>query len=68
MTEIRYDKNHHAGGTADARISNRLRPSLAPHADTVVTKGSGPTRTISSIHSHGQGAGTGRGPKVGDKS
>jgi hypothetical protein len=68
VTEIRYDKSHHAGGTADARISNRLRPSTAPNADHVATKGTGPTRVVHAVHDHGQGAGAGRGPRVGDKS
>jgi DNA-binding transcriptional regulator LsrR (DeoR family) len=25
MTEVRYNKSHHAGGTPEARIANRLR-------------------------------------------
>jgi len=66
MTQVRYDKNHHAGGTAESRITNRLRPSTAPNADHVVTKGSGPTRVVHSVHDHGQGAGLGRGPRHGD--
>ena len=27
MTEVRYDKSHHAGGTPEARIASRLRNS-----------------------------------------
>ena len=67
MATVKYDIKHHGGATADARISNRLRPSTAPNADHVVTKGSGPNRVVHSVHDHGQGAGAGRGPRVGDK-
>jgi hypothetical protein len=68
MTEVRYNRNHHAGSGPEQRIANRLRNSGdAKHADNVVQKGDGPTRTFSNIHSHGQGAGLGRGPRFGDK-
>jgi hypothetical protein len=51
MPEIRYNTSHHAGGTPEARVSNRLRNSGAgAKPDTTVTKGSGPTRTHTNIH------------------
>jgi hypothetical protein len=50
MGEVKYDKSHPAGGTAEARISSRLRNSgEGLNADTVVQKGSGPTRTFHNI-------------------
>ena len=49
MPELRYNKNHHAGATPEARISNRLRNS-GGGADVVVHKGDGPTRTITNVH------------------
>jgi len=51
--EIKYDKSHHAGGTPDARIANRLRNSGGEEADTILQKGSGPTRTYHNIHNPG---------------
>ena len=59
--EVKYDTNHHAGGTPEARIASRLRNSGGEEADHIVQKGSGPTRTITNIHNpgssrqHGQG-------------
>ena len=51
MPHIQYDRNHHAGGTPEARIANRLRNSGdAKNADHVVQKGEGPTRTFHNIH------------------
>jgi hypothetical protein len=50
MTEVKYDKSHHAGGTPEARIANRLRNSGGDHADHVVQKGEGPTRAFTNIH------------------
>lgn len=70
MTTVKYDRNHHAGSTAEARIASRLRNSGASadvKPDHVAEHGTGPLRTISNVHSHGQGAGAGRGPRVGDK-
>ena len=67
MTTVKYDSAHHAGGTPEARVANRLKNSGGENADHVIQKGSGPTRTFSNVHSHGQGAGAGRGPRVGDK-
>lgn len=44
------------GPKSDAqRIADRLKPSCSPDAvNTYVTQGSGPTRTITSIHHSGQ--------------
>ena len=67
MTEVRYNKNHHAGSGPEQRVANRLRNSGGKNADHIIQKGSGPTRTFSNVHDHGQGAGAGRGPRVGDK-
>jgi hypothetical protein len=50
MGEIRYNTEHHAGGTPEARISSRLRNSGGDHADVVVQKGDGPTRAFTNIH------------------
>jgi hypothetical protein len=52
MTEVKYDRGHHAGGTPEARIASRLRNSGGEEADHIVQKGSGPTRTYTNIH-HG---------------
>ena len=43
-------------GSMEKRISDRLKPSTCDTADYVVTKGTGPTRAVHAIHSHGQGA------------
>jgi hypothetical protein len=58
--EVKYDKSHPAGGTPEARIANRLKGSGHPSASTVVQKGSGPNRTITSIHPPGSHGGTGK--------
>jgi hypothetical protein len=51
--EVKYDRNHHSGGTPEARIANRLRNSGGEEADHIVQKGSGPTRTFTNIHNPG---------------
>ena len=51
--EVKYDTNHHAGGTPEARIASRLRNSGGEEADHIVQKGSGPTRTFTNIHHPG---------------
>jgi hypothetical protein len=57
MTHVRYDKSHPAGATPEARIANRLRNSGdAKHADSVVQKGAGPTRTFTNVHESGNHA------------
>jgi hypothetical protein len=54
MAEERYDKSHHSGATAEQRIANRLKPSAGDDAgDVQTTKGTGPTRTVTSIHHSG---------------
>jgi hypothetical protein len=58
--EIKYDKSHPAGGTAEARITARLKNSGDPSAAVVVQKGSGPQRTITNIHPPGGHGGTGK--------
>jgi hypothetical protein len=51
MVEVRYDKNHHAGATAEARIKHRLRPSNDTlNADSVTTVGNSPNRVVTSVH------------------
>ena len=51
--EVKYNTSHHAGGTPEARIANRLRPSHEERPDHVTQKGSGPNRTITAIHHAG---------------
>ena len=59
--EVKYDRNHHAGATPEARIANRLRNSGGEEADHHAVHGTGPTRTHTNIHNpgsarqHGQG-------------
>jgi hypothetical protein len=52
--EERYDRNHHAGGTPAERIRN-LKSSAEPQRGdgAQVTAGSGPNRTITTIHPRG---------------
>jgi hypothetical protein len=50
MAEVKYDTSHHAGATPEARIAARLRNSGGEHADHVIQKGDGPTRTYTNIH------------------
>jgi hypothetical protein len=45
----------HSGKSMEQKISDRLKPSCSPDADIQVTKGSGPTRTVTAIHHSGQG-------------
>jgi hypothetical protein len=52
--ETKYDRSHHAGGTAEARIAARLLNSGADaNPDVHVRKGDGPTRTDHNIHLKG---------------
>jgi hypothetical protein len=51
MAEVRY--NSDKGATEAERISRRLRNSGGHHADSVVQKGEGPTRTITNTHHSG---------------
>jgi hypothetical protein len=51
--DVKYDRNHHAGATPEARIANRLRNSGGEEADHIVQKGSGPTRTFTNVHNPG---------------
>jgi hypothetical protein len=49
MPEVRYDKSHHCGATAEERIKNRLKPSGGkPGTETW------PSRTHTVIHGGGQ--------------
>jgi hypothetical protein len=51
MGEVKYDTSHHAGATPEARIANRLKPSAGEGCgDVQVTKGTGPNRTVTTIH------------------
>jgi hypothetical protein len=53
MAEVRY-KEHHAGNTPEQRIASRLKPSAGEDCgDHRVTKGSGPNRTITTVHHSG---------------
>jgi hypothetical protein len=51
--EIKYDKSHHAGPDANARIKNRLRNSGGDQADTITKLGDGPTRAITNTYHSG---------------
>jgi hypothetical protein len=51
--EVKYDRNHHAGSTPEARIANRLRNSGGEEADHHAVHGTGPTRTHTNIHNPG---------------
>jgi hypothetical protein len=55
MVEERYNKNHHAGGTAAARVRSRLKPSAEPQRGDgdQVTVGNSPNRTITTVHKSG---------------
>jgi hypothetical protein len=68
MSEDRYDKSHHAGGTPEARIASRLRTSGdTKNADHSVRHGTGPTRTDTHIFSSGTAKQHGEGhPGEGD--
>jgi hypothetical protein len=58
MAEVKYNTNHPAGATPEARITNRLRNSGdAKHADHVAVHGTGPTRTWTNVHQSGNHAG-----------
>jgi hypothetical protein len=55
MAEVKYDPNCEAGSTPEQRIASRLRNSGdTKHADHVIQKGDGPTRTFTNIHHSGQ--------------
>jgi hypothetical protein len=51
--EVKYDRNHHAGATPEARIAGRLRNSGGEEADHHAVHGTGPTRTHTNIHNPG---------------
>jgi hypothetical protein len=51
--EVKYDRNHHAGATPEARIANRLRNSGGEEVDHHAVHGTGPTRTHTNIHTPG---------------
>jgi hypothetical protein len=54
MVETKYNPNHHAGGTPEARIANRLRNSGAgADPDHMTKEGSGARRTFHNIHNAG---------------
>jgi hypothetical protein len=53
MPEIKYDKSHHAGATAEARIHSRLRSSNGSGDVQTETQ---PTRTVTTVHFAGQQA------------
>ena len=45
MVETKYNTSHHAGGTPEARIANRLKNSGGEEAHHHAVHGTGPTRT-----------------------
>jgi hypothetical protein len=51
MTEVKYDRGHHAGGTPEQRVASRLKNSGdAANADHVIHKGGdAPNRTITNV-------------------
>jgi hypothetical protein len=55
MADERYNAGHHAGGTPQERIANRLKNSGEGSGASVTVKhGEGPTRTVTNIHHSGQ--------------
>jgi hypothetical protein len=66
--EVKYDRNHHAGGTPEARIANRLKNSGdEKNADVHAVHGTGPTRTHTNIFGSGSAKRHGEGhPGEGD--
>jgi hypothetical protein len=52
MVEVKYNREHHAGATPEARIANRLKTSAEPQrgSGAQVTTGSGPNRTVTTVH------------------
>ena len=65
--EVKYNRNHHAGGTPESRIASRLRNSGGEEADHIVQKGTGPTRTFTNVHNPGSARRHGEGhPGEGD--
>jgi hypothetical protein len=49
--EVKYDRSHPAGGTAEARVASRLRNSgEGANPDVSVQKGSSPSRTFTNLH------------------
>jgi hypothetical protein len=62
--EVKYNQNHHAGATPEARIASRLKNSGdEKHADVHAVHGTGPTRTHSNIFHSGNARTP---PNVGD--
>jgi hypothetical protein len=53
MVEVKYNQSHHAGGTPEARVANRLRNSGGEEAQHIIQKGEGPTKAITNIHPNG---------------
>jgi hypothetical protein len=46
-------------GTPEQRVADRLKNSGGDHADHVIQKGSGPTRSFTNIHERGHQTGRG---------
>jgi hypothetical protein len=56
--EIKYDRNHPAGGTPEARIASRLKNSgEGAKPNTTVQTGNSPNRVFHNIHIPGQTVG-----------
>jgi hypothetical protein len=54
MVEVRYNKNHHAGPDANARVNSRLRNSGAgAKPNTTVQNGTSAQRVFHNIHNAG---------------
>jgi hypothetical protein len=54
MTEVKYDRGHHAGGTPEQRIASRLKNSGdEKNADHHAEHGTGPGRTHTNIFRSG---------------
>ncbi len=67
MTEVKYDRFHHAGATPEARIAARLRNSGGTDANHIVQKGEGPTRTFHNVHNAGHKIQPGTLPDKGER-
>jgi hypothetical protein len=67
MVETKYNPDHHAGSTPEARIHNRMRNSGGEEADHTIKTGDGVRRVFHNIHPSGSAKHHGSGnPGEGD--
>ena len=53
MVETKYNANHHAGATPEARVQNRLKNSGGEEADYSFKVGDGMRRQWHNVHNSG---------------